>query len=241
MTTINSSVPKVKLTEFVVDIFRLVVEMDDSRYILVAHSADGSDIEFALNDPDLSLQLSRDYRICDEHGVDMYITDSQLQDELTALLHEHVDALEKLSRSMSVLRNMINTSPKHWSAIANRLDTKGGRCHDEIYRESIEVFDGELGLKNARVLFPDEYAYIEEELYAIVQAYAPMFDAPKTPPDRAAKCVLDNAKQSAKALNRPIGSMVGQALDRWQEEQDLRLAEREEVEWKVLQLLKDSK
>ena len=241
MTTISSSVLTVKLTEFVVDIFRLVVEMDNSQYILVAHSADGSDIEFALNDPDTSLQLSRDYRICDECGDDMYITDSQLQDDLTALLHEHVDALEKLSRSMSVLRNMINTSPKHWSAIANRLDTKGGRCHDEIHRESIVVFDGELGLKQARVLFPDEYAYIEEELYAIVQAYAPMFEAPKTPPERAAQRVLDNAKVNANVLNRPIGSMVGQALDRWQEEQDLRYAEREEIEWQVLQLLKDSK
>lgn len=241
--------------EIVVDILRMIVDVDDTKYMIVTHSADGGDIEQTVTDPNAALTLSRDYRLCDEHGDDLYTetggdpfairTDSQLDpdtflDEFESVFTMHVDALETLSRSMKTLRNSISRDPKHWSEIAERLDTKPGRDHNEIHRESVEVFDIELDLKMARVLYKDMYDYVGEELYAIVQAEALMFKPPKMKPEPAAKCVLRNAERNATMLGKPVRSLIGRTLDRWQKDQDLRFCEREEIEWHIMQLLTET-
>lgn len=236
--------------EIVVDILRMIFDVNDTKYMIVTHSADGGDIAQAVIDPDAALTLSRNYRLCDEHGDDLYMPHMNPRKldspstydfpHLQSVFELHVEALEKLSRSMKTLRNSINRDPQHWADIAERLDTKPGRDHNKIRRESVEEFDKELDLKMARVLFKDLYDHVEAELYAIVQAEAHMFQAPKMKPEPAAKCVLRNAERNAKMLGKPVRSLIGRTLDRWQKDQDLRYCEREEIEGHVMQLLRET-
>ena len=233
--------------EIVVDILRMIVDVNDTKYMIVTHSDDGGDIEQTVTDPDAALTLSREFRLCDEHGDDLYMPQRDphvapytILKEFQSVFTMHVEALEKLSRSMKTLRNSISREPQHWADIAERIAIKPGRDHDEVYKKSVKIFDVELDLKMSRVLFEDMYNYVEEELYAIVQAEALMFQAPKMKPEPAAKCVLRNAEQNAKMLGKPVRSLIGRTLDRWQKDQDLRYCEREEIEWHVMQLLRET-